>query len=1174
MKKFILLSLTLLVSFSVLDAQSEFRTSDLRIDSIQLTPWFAVFDHTNQPTQEQFFQWLNSGYLKNENISWTIKSDNTDELGIRHIRFSQLLNYTPITDATVILHIVNNKVSCFNGEIFSKTESAINPTGVFNDFIPETKTGEIIEFDSKNPVCYTADENGNLKLCFVFIKNIDEVDQLKLFVDVSDNNRVIRIDPLEISADSKGKATTYYQGQRDITTDSLNKSLFRLRENGKPIHTFYQTLGTDFYDKDNNWNDTGILVAGDIHFGSELLLDYLKKIHNWNSLSNSKDSVTSLVNFTNGGNASWNLNNNYVTFLVRPTAAYGPCASIDVLGHEFGHGMADETAGLVYKGESCMLHESFGDINGTMLEWYLDSTKFNWLLGEQVWKGGIRDMSDPKKFGHPNAYNGKGFGKECHADGGVQNYWYYLMTEGDTGTNDFGYSYALKGLGIHKAMKIMYRSLFYYWTANTDYKKATTYSLAAANDLYGICSEELQHTIDAWAAVGLSDTSFKTADLSHGIKAPKVLCTTFPKTLQIESYGDKSRNVTWYLANGDSSNNFNIIHTQNKSGTATFLLKTDVCNAEYFDTLTIDFSPFPVADFSLNKNHACLTGNDTVITKNTSVNPDKDRSLLYEWTLNPYDNHYYSTDLKIPVTDPFSLNLILKTYYENGCMDTASANISVHEVPVVSFETIPNCSGSPIKVKNTTDTTKAELQFTWKVDNQNAGNAFLPDYTLFNAGKFKIEMEVIDAYSGCSANASSLTTVNPNPVPDFILINPCKNVNSTLINTTKHDTGANYFRWRLPEFNPYNKDTLALTVTEDSLPVTLEFRDLRGCMGTTQKTFTLETINAVITGKDSICAGKDLKLSATIQPTNAIWKLSDESGQIAVSDVKNIALNYTEPGFKKINLNVQSDKCELNKEFVLNILRNPSIPEFDVSGACKGSAVICSNFKQESNTSMTWEWGDGETSGISDSTHIYGENTFETENYMILLGARNTAGCATSFIQNVTVYGNTDPDFNAVRTDGLEFQLTPSKATDPTFIYEWTFSDGEKSQLRSPVHEFKLSSDTQTFVWANLRITNSDGCISELKKQINVSLSVNVLNTLSVKLFPNPTTGELNISGLKTGTNASIEVLDINGRMVLTTSIQSPSNDEKLDITVSPGIYLVQIEQGKLKSYQRLVISE
>ncbi|MEQ9007414.1 MAG: choice-of-anchor D domain-containing protein, partial [Ekhidna sp.] len=118
-------------------------------------------------------------------------------------------------------------------------------------------------------------------------------------------------------------------------------------------------------------------------------------------------------------------------------------------------------------------------------------------------------MSNPNSQGDPDTYQGINweFGDfdngGVHINSGVMNYWYYLLVEGGSGTNDDGYSYNVPSIGRGDAEQIAYRNLTVYLTASSGYIDARVGSELAAIDLFGENSAEHLAVIEAWNAVGV-----------------------------------------------------------------------------------------------------------------------------------------------------------------------------------------------------------------------------------------------------------------------------------------------------------------------------------------------------------------------------------------------------------------------------------------------------------------------------------------------------------------------------------------------------------------------------------------------------------------------------------------------------------------------------------------------
>ena len=62
-------------------------------------------------------------------------------------------------------------------------------------------------------------------------------------------------------------------------------------------------------------------------------------------------------------------------------------------------------------------------------------------------------MSNPNAFSDPDTYLGGNWWTDeadnggVHSNSGVQNFWFYLLVEGGTGTHDHGESYSVNGMG-------------------------------------------------------------------------------------------------------------------------------------------------------------------------------------------------------------------------------------------------------------------------------------------------------------------------------------------------------------------------------------------------------------------------------------------------------------------------------------------------------------------------------------------------------------------------------------------------------------------------------------------------------------------------------------------------------------------------------------------------------
>ena len=80
-------------------------------------------------------------------------------------------------------------------------------------------------------------------------------------------------------------------------------------------------------------------------------------------------------------------------------------------------------------------------------------------------------------------------------------------------------------------------------------------------------------------------------------------------------------------------------------------------------------------------------------------------------------------------------------------------------------------------------------------------------------------------------------------------------------------------------------------------------------------------------------------------------------------------------------------------------------------------------------------------------------------------------------------------------------------------------------------------------------------------------LSVSRVSNNSVKIFPNPSNGELYFSGI--AGNSKITIYSIAGKKILTTVA---SNNESIQLDVKAGFYLAKIENVEQQVTKKLII--
>ena len=258
----------------------------------------------------------------------------------------------------------------------------------------------------------------------------------------------------------------------------------------------------------NAYKDDGAL---DAHWGAMKTYDYFFEVLNRKSFDNKGTAIYNNVHWWSGDNAFWGQNylGEHGMYYLDGTNC-DIFTSLDIVAHEFGHGVCEFSSNLVYQGESGAINESLSDIWAACVQNYANVGKQIWIIGDEI--GCImRNMANPKAYNDPDTYQGTNWGDPnssydegyVHTNSGVMNHWFYILTVGKTGTNDLGNSYIVAGIGIDKAAKIVYRAETIKMTKNTKYPQARTAMINAAIDLFGEDCDEVKSVTNAWYAVGV-----------------------------------------------------------------------------------------------------------------------------------------------------------------------------------------------------------------------------------------------------------------------------------------------------------------------------------------------------------------------------------------------------------------------------------------------------------------------------------------------------------------------------------------------------------------------------------------------------------------------------------------------------------------------------------------------
>jgi Zn-dependent metalloprotease len=284
-------------------------------------------------------------------------------------------------------------------------------------------------------------------------------------------------------------------------------------------------IGPIARDTDDHWDLPGRTSPGqpalvDAAYYVSVTDQYYQSVHGRDSFNDAGMPIVAFGHFSEDvNNAFWN-----GRFMVfgdgNGQSLLEFSGALDVVAHEFTHGVTEFTSGLIYLDEPGALNESFSDIIGNSVEFFADASGLDpagtpdWLISEDIDLGsdtepGFRNMADPAEDGDPDHYSerqiGGGDNGGVHTNSGISNHAFFLLVNGGSNAGEGrGHPHSgplVTGVGLATAEQIFYLG-FTSLTLTSDMCQARLATQAAAAAMF---PAQAQSVSDAWEAVGVPD---------------------------------------------------------------------------------------------------------------------------------------------------------------------------------------------------------------------------------------------------------------------------------------------------------------------------------------------------------------------------------------------------------------------------------------------------------------------------------------------------------------------------------------------------------------------------------------------------------------------------------------------------------------------------------------------
>ena len=529
-----------------------------------------------------------------------LQKSSTSPHSYGHHKYKQYYKDIPVYGSSYILHTREGQVISSNGSIFPNIHINTVPSLTTDEALqlalkemdaqeysweaPHQHHGHdhhhSAQDDRPIPELVIIDKampsySGDHKLCYkIDVFSSVPLDGVAYFVDAHDGSIVTQL-PLIKHSSVPGTGSCRYYGTQDIQVDSVSANEYVLFDanrgiDGIAVLDFEEALFTST-SRDFDYSDDELgKTATDAYYCTLSMYDMLRDEFGWRGIDGENGSLTIGVNARDRKdyvNAYWN---GEMAWIGNGDCNNDPLTTLDVVGHEFMHGVIDYTSNLVYREESGAINESMADVIGKMLEYHYDKDNFSWKLGNRVRllddAEPFRNMADPESVGDPKFYDGDGWRRTggVHTNSSIGNLFFYYLAEGGQGVNEDGESFDVPGLGMEEAGKFIFFVNQHYLVEDSQYIDYYNSSITAMEAFFPDPSMAEASVREAWKAVGLPggqdeanffDLSIEAIAVEDGCGRDKYLPLSFEvmNTGSVDYMPSMDANVLIEFINGGES---------------------------------------------------------------------------------------------------------------------------------------------------------------------------------------------------------------------------------------------------------------------------------------------------------------------------------------------------------------------------------------------------------------------------------------------------------------------------------------------------------------------------------------------------------------------------------------------------------------------------------------------
>lgn len=440
-----------------------------------------------------------------------------------------------------------------------------------------------------------------------------------------------------------------------------------------------------------------------------------------------------------------------------------------------------------------------------------------------------------------------------------------------------------------------------------------------------------------------------------------------------------------------------------------------------------------------------------------------------------------------------------------GCSDTTYEDVIVYPNPIAGLSINTNAACSPAQITIENQSTGANF-YSWYFgdgDTSTSSSAII-QHTYQNSGTATLQNNLtllVETAQGCIDTVD--TTISIYPEVHYQINDDTASCEAFVLPWNATGSGATTFNWTFGDGgtantqNPVHTYHAQSTTQGNVYQSTLFATSAFGCADTQVSQIT-------------VYPKPDAQFQASVQdgcsplPVNYTnnstgvsvynWNFGDGSFSTNAQVGTHVYLNKSNSvTYNYVELLVQNNwGCSDTARDTITVYPEVEAQISPDTNGCHPLVMSFSNSTQGAST-YQWDFGNGNTSNLSNPTEVFNNFTYSNQNFQTVLTATSQYGCVGLDTTNITVYPKPSAAYAITSTTGCSpFEVTLQNNSSGANSYYWTFGDGTSSISSNPsfshLYQNQFASPQQNLL--TLVASTLNGCTDTTSQIITVNPEV------------------------------------------------------------------------------------